>query len=256
MKAIFLAAGVGSRLKPLTDTLPKCMVEIHGKPILQYGIEAMNNAGINNVVVIRGYLPDKINFTGVRYLDNKNYAETNMVETLFCAIDELDSDIIVSYSDIIYTPSIVRKLIKAQCDVGVVIDRKWYQLWSLRMDDPLMDVETLKINPQGYIKEIGKKALSYGDIDGQYVGLIKLSKNFIPTLKSFYYGLDRNDDYEGKDFRNMFMTTFLQLMIDAGYSITAVPVDGGWIEVDTYSDYVKYSDSRIFSILFPENYSD
>lgn len=255
MKAIFLAAGIGNRLKPLTDTLPKCMVKIHGKPILQYGIEVMHSMGITDIIVVKGYLAEKIRFKGVKYFENRDYDKTNMVETLFCAREEFDSDIIVSYADIVYNQNVVSALIKSSCDVGVVIDRDWHKLWSLRMEYPLLDAETLKINSLGNIIEIGGKAKSYNDIEGQFIGLIKFSKSFLPALKSFYYGLDRKAVYDGRSFENMFMTTFLQLLIDSGYIITAVPVHGGWVEVDTYTDYLKYQDKKIFKLLGIKNHN-
>jgi choline kinase len=246
MKSVFLAAGEGTRLRPLTEHLPKCMLPYRKKPLLEYGLDSMRYAGIENIIIVRGYLPEKINFGGVTYIDNPRYAETNMVATLFCAVDEFDDDLLVSYADIIYTPEVVKELISSQGEIGVVIDRDWYRLWSLRMENPLADAETLKMDAGGNIIELGKKPRSYDEIEGQYIGLIKFSKSFLPTLVEFYGALNKDSHYDGKDFDNMFMTTFLQLLIDAGFTVKAVPIHGGWLEFDSLRDFEAYENEKIF----------
>ncbi len=212
--------------------------------MLKYNIEAMHSAGVENIVVVRGYLHEKITFPGVKYIENHRYADTNMVATLFCALEEFDDDLLVSYSDIIYRVDVVRTLLEAPAEIGVVVDHDWHSLWALRMEDPLRDAETLKIDTAGNILEIGKKPNSFDDIEGQYIGLIKFSRAFLPTLKDFYASLDRNADYDGKNFDNMFMTTFLQLMIDAGFPVKAVPINGGWLELDTLHELEVYEDKK------------
>lgn len=240
MKAVFLAAGEGTRLRPLTDDLPKCMIPFRGKPILGYGIEAMRSAGITDIVVVRGYLAHKVDFRDVRYIENRNYSETNMVATLFCAKAEFDEDLLISYADIVYRPQVAAALMSAPVDIGVVIDKDWKSLWKLRMEDPLKDAETLKIDSDGRILEIGKKPTGYYDIEGQYLGILKFSKNVQPAIIDFYENLDRDREYDGKDFKNMFMTSFIQSLIDAGFPVTAVPIHGGWIEVDSLHDLRIY----------------
>ena len=240
MKAIFLAAGEGTRLRPLTDDLPKCMIPYKGKPLLGYGIDAMHAIGITDIVVVRGYLSDKIDFLDVRYIENREYSKTNMVETLFCAKAEFDEDLLISYADIVYRPQVAASLMSAPADIGVVIDKDWKSLWKLRMEDPLKDAETLKINSDGLITEIGKKPTSYYDIEGQYLGILKFSKNVLPTIIDFYENLDRDSEYDGKDFKNMFMTSFIQGLIDAGFPVTEVPIHGGWIEIDSIQDMRVY----------------
>ena len=63
MRVIIIAAGKGSRLNPLTDDKPKCMLELNGKSLLQYQIDALRGAGIDRIAVIRGYKKEKINYS-------------------------------------------------------------------------------------------------------------------------------------------------------------------------------------------------
>ena len=102
MKAIILAAGQGTRLKKYTENLPKGMLNFMGKTIIERQIETYRAAGINDIIIVRGFAADKINYSGVRYYTNEKYADTNMVESLMAAKDEFDDDVIVSYSDVLF----------------------------------------------------------------------------------------------------------------------------------------------------------
>ena len=236
MKAILLAAGQGARLRPLTNDRPKCMVPYRGRPLLDYVVRALRANGVSDIVAVRGYAPGAIDCPGLRFYDNPRYHETNMVHTLFCAERELDGDVIVSYTDIAYSPAVVRRLLDASGDIAVVIDRDWQRLWRERMSDPLADAESLRLDAAGNIVELGKKPGSYADIEGQYIGLFKVSAAAWPRLRAFYAGLDRSQRYDGKDFDNMYMTSFIQAVIDRLMPVQAVPIHGGWLEIDVPSD--------------------
>lgn len=236
MKAIILAAGQGSRLRPLTDDRPKCMVEYQGKPLIEHVVHALRQNGVADIVVVRGYAPEALRCAGARFYDNPRYASTNMVSTLFCAEPELEGDVIISYSDIVYSPSVVQRLLAADAELAVVVDRDWRRLWQERMDDPLGDAETLRLDAQGQIVELGKKARSYDEIEGQYIGLLKVAASAWPRLRAFYHGLDRAATYDGKRFEQMYMTSFIQAVIDRLLPVAAVPIHGGWLEVDAPSD--------------------
>ena len=136
-----------------------------------------------------------------------------MVSTFFCAKEFLDDDIIISYSDIIYNTDILKKLINDEAHIGIIVDKSWKKLWSLRMDNPLDDAETLKVK-DGKILELGKKPIGYDEIEGQYIGLIKIKKNTVNKVIRYYESLDKSLLYDGNDYDNMYMTTFIQMIID------------------------------------------
>ena len=236
MKGIILAAGQGTRLRPLTDDKPKCMVEFKGRPIVEYTLETFRLCDIRDICIVHGYMAEKINYPTVHYVHNSNFASSNMVTSLFCAEQELNDDVVVAYGDIIFNRSVLDSLIRSPAAIAVSVDMDWETLWSARMEDPLLDAETLKLDGNNNIIELGKKPKSKSEIQGQYMGLIKFTKEVLPRIRSFYYSLDRNALYDGRDFDNMFMTTFLQLIIDNVMPIAAVPVKGGWIEVDCSAD--------------------
>ncbi len=239
MKVIILAAGEGSRLRPLTKDKPKCMVEYKGKPIIDYILETIDRCNLKDISIVGGYkfeiLKKHLGNKELIYYKNTEYHSSNMVYSLFSAKEFMDDDLIISYSDIVYEESVLKKLIGATSDLNIVIDKEWKELWDQRMENPLDDAETLKLT-DNKISEIGKKPNSFNDIEGQYIGLIKISKNIIKDVVSFYESLPTDKLYDNKDFNNMYMTSFLQLLIDNSYDAVPTFIDGGWIEVDCISD--------------------
>ena len=244
MKLIILAAGQGVRLRPYTDHQPKCMVPFQEKPIIDRILETAQQCGIENVAVVTGYQKSKLEThlsnRNIQFFHNPDFDKTNMVTSLFCAQEAMTDDIIISYSDIVYTQPVLNALLEAKGKISVVVDKDWRRLWEIRMENPLLDAETLKLDADGNIIELGKKPTCYDEIEGQYVGLIKIAKSSLPEICQFYQGLDQEKSYDGKDFDNMYMTTFLQNIIDSLAPIKAVMIHGGWLEVDTTDDLERY----------------
>lgn len=236
MKLIVLAAGQGTRLRPLTDNIPKCMVSLEGKPLLEHQIETARAVRLHDLHVATGYREDVINYPGVTKHQNPAYATTNMVTTLFCAESIMDDDLIVSYGDIVYQPDVLQAVIDSTAPVSVVVDLAWQRYWAARQEDPIIDAETMKLRPDGTIAELGKKPQSLGDIQGQYIGLMKFTRDALQEIRSFYHQLDQTAQYDGKDFPNMYMTSFLQLIADQLMPLQAVFIRNGWMEIDAPSD--------------------
>jgi choline kinase len=238
-RAIILAAGFGSRLVPLTNDRPKCMVSLLGKTILDRQLSAFKNAGITDVAIVTGHGADAVpQDMGLAIFSNPDYAITNMVTSLMCAREWLASggDVMISYGDIVYTDSVLDTLLQSQNDITVCIDKGWRAYWQERMENPLSDAETMKFGNDGRIIELGKKPKSYDEIEGQYIGLQLWRSMSIPKILDFYDKLDRGAIYDGKPFQQMFMTSFIQSMINADFKIMPAVIQHGWLEVDTLDD--------------------
>ncbi len=238
MKAVVLAAGEGSRLRPLTLDRPKCMVELRGKALLDYQLELFREAGIHSVHVITGYRAECIDRPGIIRHHNPRYASTNMVYTLFRAAEVFsgDQDIIVSYGDIVYNAEVLQRLMACEAPVGVVVDLAWRAYWEARMEDPLRDAETLRMKEKDRIVELGRKPRDYSEIEGQYIGLIKVKADYTRAFVEVWRGMDQNACYDGQDFDNMYMTSFLQALIHQGWDVRAVFINNGWLEIDRLAD--------------------
>ena len=241
-KLIILAAGQGVRLRPFTNNRPKCMVEIHGKPLIQWQIEAARQSGVNDIVIVTGYFGDVIDLNGVTYVENPRYAETNMVETLFCASSYFTSPLIVSYGDIIYEANVLDLILEGTDQVSVVVDSLWRSYWEERFSDALLDAETLILDEDGHILEIGQSPSTFSEIQAQYIGLTAYRDDGLKALCELY-DREKNDYERGsrlirsdRDMPHLFMTDLLQGLINNGQRIMSVPISGRWLEVDTPLD--------------------
>ncbi|MEM6301980.1 MAG: phosphocholine cytidylyltransferase family protein [Pseudomonadota bacterium] len=243
-RAIILAAGEGTRLRPLTNDKPKCMVELLGVPLVERQIACLKSQGIHDIHIATGYRSEQIEALGYPTTRNNRYDRTNMVATLFTAVDFIDrpGDLIIAYGDIVYDVRNLQQILACDDDIALMVDEKWRDLWSVRMDDPLADAETLLLDDAGYVTELGKKPDGYEQIQGQYTGLIKISADRIKDLLAFYESLDRDELYDGKKFDDMYMTSFLQALIGAGWRAKAVLVKNGWLEVDSVEDLARYEE--------------
>lgn len=242
MHVIILAAGQGTRLRPYTDDRPKCLVELQGRPLLHRQLDVLRAKGLSDITLIAGYRADRLLDQGVDVVLNPRFAETNMVSTLFCAEARMveGQDLLIAYGDIIYQPSVLESLLATDAPLAIAIDREWRRFWEIRMEDPLADAETLKLDNNDCIVELGRKPKDYSEVQGQYMGLIKIRGDHVAAFRQAWHQMDRNVMRDGKDFDNMYMTTFLQSLIDSGWTARAAFTDNGWLEVDTVEDLDQY----------------
>ena len=246
MKAIILAAGEGRRLRPLTENKPKCMVELFGKNLLDWKIDLLKKCGISDIIIITGYMSEKINLKQVRYYENSLFETTNMVETLFCAREEFNDSLLIIYGDIIFEKKILEKILKSDDEISLITDQNWKEYWKIRFENPLDDAESLKLDQDGFIQNIGQKVKNIDEISGQYIGLIKFPKKSIQKILEFY-DVMKEKSKTGKNplnsnlpFEKSYMTDFLQAMINSGFKIKPIPVKNGWLELDSIDDYNIY----------------
>ena len=232
MKAIILAAGRGSRMKSLTAEKPKCLVEINGKPLLEWQLEALRGAGVNDIAIVTGYKKELLHHYGLEEFHNPLWADTQMVSSLICAEDWFGSgDCIVSYSDIFYETSAISLLRNCNAEVCITYDPDWEKLWKQRFDDPLSDAETFCLDDEGYLLEIGGKANSIDEIQGQYMGLLKFKKEGAVNFLNICKDLTPNQLFA------MHMTHVLDLMVNKHFrSIRPLEYRGKWGEFDTECD--------------------
>ena len=238
MQVIILAAGQGTRLRPLTEKRPKCLVELSGKSILEHQLDVYKKLGLDNLHIIGGYRAEMLDFPSLTQHQNADFATTNMVSTLFCAEGSIsgEEDVIVSYGDIVFEDNILVDLMGCDAEVALAVDQEWFAYWSARMEDPLSDAETLIMDDKNKIVEVGKKPKGYSEIQGQYIGLIKIRADKVKEFISVRQQMSRTASYDGQDYNNMYMTSFIQHLINCNWDVHAVKIKNGWAEVDCAED--------------------
>ena len=236
MNFIILAAGLGTRLGPHTATRPKCLVEINGRSLIDYQLEIVRGQLHVNVIIVGGYQAAQLLNYGDRLIINDRFETTNMVQSLCCATTQFLKGALVAYGDIVYSKSILDALVKSQSDISVVVDRNWLEYWQDRMPNVLDDAETLSLGPEGQIVDIGGVASCIEEIEGQFIGLFKVSAAGAAQLMTVLKAITAIGGYRNRVTDRLFITDLLQAAIDMGYPVQAVVTDGCWIEVDTVED--------------------
>lgn len=242
MKGVILAAGQGTRLKKYTENLPKGMLLFQGKTIIERQIEMYHQCGIDEIVIVTGYAADKICYEGVKYYKNEDYANTNMVESLLAAKAEFTDDVIVSYSDVLFDETMLKGMMTAEGDFVCAVDTAWKQYWEARYGRVDFDTESLAMDEEGYITELGLENPKLEDIDARYVGLLKFSKNGLDLIqyimnRDYEEYLDKPWKQSGKTIKKAYMTDLLQAVVEEGKKVKGEKFQNGWIEFDTNEDY-------------------
>ena len=242
-KALIIAAGLGSRLKKHTENLPKCMLDFGGKTLLQRQIDAYNKNNIKDISLIRGYKKEKINYKGLRYFENKDYRNNNILNSIFYAEKIINGNIIISYSDILFDPIVVQRTIDSNHDISVVVDIDWRGYYVGRKDHPISEAENVIFNSNNEVEKIGKINTGNEDVHGEFIGMIKLSNRGAETFKEHFHRLKKiywNKPFQrAQIFQKAYLTDFIQELVDIGIKVHCVIIESGWKEIDTVEDYKK-----------------
>ena len=239
MNVIILAAGQGSRLRPHTDNKPKCLVEVEGISLLDRQLAVLRaNPAVSKLIIVGGYCWEALKGRSDVLLVNEAYLKTNMVYSLHVAREFLKGDVLISYGDIVYSGEILDKLVAFEGSIGVAIDKGWEAYWRARCEDPLDDAETLKMDASGLITEIGRKPSHISEIEGQYMGLMKLDPEgavlFADMIRDAFSGKHKNHPIHD----NAYLTDLLMALIESGAPVSAVCHNEPWAEVDTNEDLI------------------
>ena len=233
MKAIILCAGQGTRLRPYTDELPKCMVKVNGVSLIDIQLKILRSRGIHEIVLIGGHFHEKLP-TGLLKVVNPKYDSSNMVKSLSMALEHVSGDVIIGYGDIAYSADILDSLINATHDINVSVDSRWEEYWRSRSSDYMSDVETLMLGSKGSIIDIGNKPRRSEQVEGQYMGIMKLNNAGSSIFRKFLSS--QNQIVNKKSFDECYMTDMLQSLINQGTDIWPCFTTSPWIEVDTVDD--------------------
>ena len=243
MRAIILAAGLGSRLKEYTAGKPKCLLEFGAKTLLQRQMESLAANGITDIHLVRGYLGEKIAYEGITYYENPDFRDNNILNSLFYAEIALEGNVIVAYSDILVSPEIIEQLLKSNHDISIVVDIDWRGYYLGRKEHPIEEAEIVVLDAQNNVVRIGKNLALEGDVHGEFIGMMKFSARGAQIFKSSFYRAKSlywdKPFHRASVFQKAYLTDMIQEMTDKGIPIQCVIIERGWKEIDTVEDYEK-----------------
>lgn len=246
-----MAAGKGSRLGELTNNIPKGMLKLFGKTLIERQIEIYHKCGIDDITVVTGYKSEMINFPGINYVKNSDFDITNMNESLFCASEKLSNSVIISYTDIIFEPKIIQQMLQFSGDIGIAVNLNWEKNYEGRILHPLSEAENVLIENEEIIQiKKGISGKTSKQKIGEFLGIMKLSKKGGELLLQKYLDLKKNHVgafHRAKSLKDAYITDMLQEMINSGHDVLPVMVDGNWHEIDTPEDLEDVEKCSVFN---------
>lgn len=233
-KALILAAGLGTRLAPITNDRPKSLVPVNGKPILIKQIENLHKNGITDITIISGYLASILeetvhkSFPDVKIIESVNYATTNNMYSAYLGKDMLeDNKFLMMNADVYFDSSVITKLLECDAENAIVTDIGRYIEESMKV-----------IERDGKLVEISK-SVKEEDALGASIDVYKFSKE---GGKAFF---DKCEEYiEKKKELKMWSEVALNDIL-AEIDFKACPLDGRWLEIDNHDDL--YAAEKLFA---------
>ena len=240
MKVIILAAGMSSRLRPLTSNKPKCMLKLSNETLIERQIKIFHSHNISDITIVTGYRSEVIDIPDVNYVKNKNYETTNINESLFCALEPSSSPILVTYSDIVFEQKIIQQMLEFTGGIGLAVNLNWKKCYQNRNMHPLSEAENVLVE-NGKILQIRKnisKSLENQQI-GEFLGIMMLSSEHVKILLERYSYLKKNHVgafHNSSSLSNAYITDMLQEIINCGVTVNPIFTEGKWCEIDTPED--------------------
>lgn len=234
MKAIVLAAGVGSRVRPLTDYTPKSLLKIGDKTILERMISNIENVGIKEILIITGYLEEQIkefvknNFShlNISFTRNDKYLKTNTGYSLLLAKDFVKNDSFVKFdADVVFEKEVLARLVNSPNETCLSIDKNIH-----------LDKEEVKVicDEENKVLKVGKK-LDPTLSKGESIGIEKISSKAGVLLFEILGDLMKDEKNYNEYYDDSYTT-----LVEKGIPFHAVDITGlKWVEIDTHDDYKR-----------------
>jgi len=233
LKAVILAAGRGERLSPLTDNLPKPLLPLRGRPILEHVISGIARAGIREFIIVIGYLGDfirrRFSFmkdlgVNIRWILNPKYVLGNAY-SLLCAERSLlkDEFFLLSMSDHLYEDSVIKKILNEfDGEPLISVDREPRYLLDVG------EATKVKICEKGYVRDIGKEIPIWNAVD---MGLFILDKGLFEVIR-------------GVEALSLSLSHCLKRWIDSAPLKACDSTGRFWLDIDTLDD-LEYAETMM-----------
>jgi choline kinase len=242
VKAIIIGAGRGSRLRHLTEEIPKTLVPILGRPMLDGVLEALAAGGLRppQVVFVCGYLKETIQarYPQLDYVENTAWETNNILASLMYARAHMAGGFVSTYADIVYRPEIVARLAGSPHDLTLVCDTAWRRRYVGRSQHPETDAEKMRAEGDRVV-ELSRHLASEA-ASGEFIGVLKASPAGAARLcaafdaaRARYAGQVFR---EGRTFEKAYLIDLLQHMLEQGEIMHRLDTDGGYMEIDTLED--------------------
>lgn len=212
MRAILLAAGMGTRLRPLTINTPKSLVVVNGKPMIETQIEYLQEIGVEKIIIVTGYLNEKFNYLkskyGVTLVHNDKYEQYNNIYTMYLVKDYLANSYVIDADNYLHK----NFLVKSPTNSLYFSARKrgFINEWIIRVDDKnkIVDFEIADGDDEYILcgvsywsqkdaaKIVNKLEETIGTGDFEELYWDNIVKDLISTLNVYLQPIGSDDSFE------------------------------------------------------------
>lgn len=245
--AVVLAASRGAGLEALTVDRPKVMLPVAGKPLLRWLVDAFKHEGVNDITVVGGYRADAIKARGITVAVNDRYAETGELASLACGFDDVDTDVVISYGDLLFRSYILRDLLESDSDFCTIVDSAEEHGSNLSVRD---FAHCSAPDDRGLF---GQKVLLQRITDdaaagshGRWLGLLRVRGEGRARLRAVLDELRERPDFDELD-----IPALLNALVDSGESIEVQYVHGHWRGVNDLEEFRHAGDFANAGISYP-----
>ena len=243
MKVIVIAAGEGSRMGKLTQNIPKPLVMVNGKSIIERQLSFLEQEKISDIIIITGPYNEKFNLKDVVYVNDLDYKEHDTLASLMTARDYMNDELLITYADQIFDEKIIESVNNFSGDVGIAVDLDWEKNYENRDQHPKSEAENILMN-DNKILEIRKNISTCKENEkiGECLGLMKFSRKASKIFLDKYSEL--KNSHKGKfhnapSLEKAIIPDMLQELIDSGINVEPILISGKWCEIDTPQDLEK-----------------
>ena len=240
--AVVIAASKGEQLQHLTKNKPKCMLDIHGKPLLERLTTTLKKDNIGKITVVSGYkskaIESELNLSNVNIIVNKEYNKNNELYSLYKAASEIKENCIICYGDIIFRKYILDALLSFENDIVIVVDalfkkkKKDYEKDLVICDRPFTGNYLLEKKPASL------KCICLDEkkckVDGQWIGLIKTNIKGSKIIKDELKILSKQ-----KKFNSLTIPDLFNSLIKKKKKISVLYIAGQWLNVNDAFDLAE-----------------
>ncbi|ABX12055.1 NTP transferase domain-containing protein [Nitrosopumilus maritimus] len=238
MKVIIIAAGKGQRISKEFKEIPKSLIPVNGKTILERQIKAFESNNISEIIVISGK-HNQFDNKGMKIVKDFENEKHDILGSLMVAKNFLQGEVIILYSDIIFDENIIHQILNTTKDIAIAIDLDWKKSYEGRTEHPFSEAENVLLDKKNNIVEIKKNIQSTSNIVGEFLGIIKMSEHGTKVFLEKIDYLQKN--HTGK-FHNAvslekgYLTDMIQELINNSIQVSPIFISGKWCEIDTKQD--------------------
>ena len=239
-RAIVLAATQGAEFGALTESVPKCMLDVRGQPLLRRLVSTFNDCGVRKVTVVRGFAKEAIDLGAIDTVDNDDFATTGEAASLACAGDRLEGDCLVCYGDTLFRRYIVDALLEAEGDVVLAADALWRERGARRPEQMNDLVSCSRPFTGAYLDDEPVDLVGIGPelaaerVDGEWIGVVRLSGAGAALVRAELEAMRADKSLGQASLPDLFAR-----LVAGGHTVRVVYVAGHWFNVNDAFDLAR-----------------